>query len=66
MMNDGMIHIPAKKMSVNTQGNVKLTPKALSALAEVVNETGMSARQVASMIIIGAVETGLIIYDRED
>ena len=51
-MNDGMIQIPAKKMSVNTQGNVKLTPKALSALAEVVNETGMSARQVASMIII--------------
>ena len=66
MQKDMMIHIPAKKMSSNEQGVIKITPEAVDALAEVVNETGMSVRQVASTIIIQAVRQNLIIYDREE
>lgn len=64
-MNDGKIHIKAKKMSTNPQGVIKLCPEAHAALIEVVNETSMSIRQVASEIILQAVQGNLICYDRE-
>lgn len=64
-MADNKIHIRAKKSAPNQQGVIKITPEALSALTEVVNETNMSIRQVASLIIIQAVEKGLICYDRD-
>ena len=60
------IHIPAKKLVPNGQGVIKITPEAYEALSEVVNETGMSVRQVASIIIVDAVKNNLIVYDRED
>ena len=60
------IHIPAKRLTPNTQGVVKLTPEAFACLAEVVEESGQSIRQVASMIIVQAVTKGLIIFDREE
>lgn len=63
---DGKIHIPAKRVSSNPQGVIKITPEAFEALAEVMNETGMSARQAASIIITEAVNNGLIVYDREE
>ena len=66
MMKDGKIHIPAKKAKPNQQGVIKITPEAFSALVEVVNETGMSIREVASIIITQAVNNGLIEYDREE
>lgn len=50
-MDRDKIVIPARKQQVNEQGVIKLTPEALNALTEVVNETNLSIRQVASMII---------------
>ena len=63
---DGKIHIPARRVSLNPQGVIKITPEAFEALAEVMNETGMSARQAASTIITQAVNNDLIVYDREE
>lgn len=64
-MND-KIHIPAKKIIPEGQEVIKITPAAYRALAEVVNESGRSIRQVASMIILQAIEKDLIVYDREE
>ncbi len=63
---DKKIHIPARRVSLNPQGVIKITPEAFEALAEVMNETGMSARQAASTIITQAVNNDLIVYDREE
>lgn len=60
------IHIPAKKVSRNDQNVIKITPEAMDALAEVVEETGLSVRQAASVIITQAVKNNLIVYDREE
>lgn len=65
-MKDKHIRIPAKKVMPNEQGVIKISPEAHSALAEIVNESGLSVRQVASMIILQAVEKELIIFERED
>jgi hypothetical protein len=51
---------------VNEQGVIKLTPEALNALTEVVNETNLSIRQVASTIILQAIEKNLIEFRREE
>lgn len=50
----------------NEQGVIKISPEAHRALAEIVNESGLSVRQVASMIILQAVEKELIIFEREE
>lgn len=63
---DGRIHIPAKRISRNDQNVIKITPEAMDALAEVVEETGLSVRQAASLIIIQAVKNNLIVYEREE
>ena len=60
------IHIPAKRIIANGQDVIKITPDAYKALAEVCNESGRSIKQVASLIIIQAVENDLIVYDREE
>lgn len=65
-MNDGKIHIKAKRVVPNEQGVIKITAEAYGLLAEVVNETGMSIRTVASLIITQAVTENLIVYDREE
>lgn len=65
-MMDGKICLPAPKAKVNSQGVIKITKEAFEALAEVMNETGMSARQAASMIIVQAVEKDLIAYERRE
>lgn len=65
-MNDGKIHVPAKKIIPNNQGVIKLTQEAMACLAEVVEESGRSIKEIASMIITQAVNNGLIRYDRED
>lgn len=60
------IVIPAKKIeSSNSQGVIKITPEAMDALIDVVNETGLSMRSVASLIIIQAVNNDLIEYERK-
>lgn len=65
-MNSEKIVIPARKQQVNGQGVIKLTPEALNALTEVVNETNLSIRQVASTIILQAIEKNLIEFRREE
>lgn len=60
------IHIPAKQIVPNEQGVIKITPDAFRALSEVVNESGRSVKDVASLIILQAIENDLIEYDRED
>ena len=65
MMSD-KIHIPAIKPKINQQGVIEITDEAFEALSEVMVETGMSARQAASIIITQAVNNGLIVYDREN
>ena len=64
-MEDRLIHIKARKIIPNEQGVIKITPKAYLLLADVVNESGGSIRDVASNIIVQAIEKGLITYDRE-
>ena len=64
-MADKKIHIWAKTIKPNSQGVIKLTPKAHELLVDVVNESGRSMHDVASQIIIQAIENGLIVYDRE-
>ena len=65
-MNSEKIVIPVRKQQVNEQGVIKLTPEALNALTEVVNETNLSIRQVASTIILQAIEKNLIEFRREE
>lgn len=65
-MKNNKIHIPAKKVVPNSQNVIKITGEAYEALAEVVNESGLSVKQVASLIILQAVENNLIVFDRED
>jgi hypothetical protein len=63
-MKDGKIHIPGREVVPNQQGVIKITPEAYSALAEVVNESRLSLRAVASEIILQAIEQKLIEFDR--
>lgn len=44
MGKDNKIHIPAKKIIPNEQCVIKLTPVAMEALSDVVNESGRSIR----------------------
>ena len=62
---DDKIHIPAKKVRVNEQGVIRLTPSATEALMEVVSETDRSIREIASLIIEQAIDKNLIVFDRE-
>ena len=64
MQKDGKIHIPGKAVVQNQQGVIKITPEAYSALAEIVNESRLSLRAVASDIILQAIEQNLIEFDR--
>ena len=66
MVNDGKIHIKGKKITPNSQNVIRITPEAMACLAEITNESKMSLRQVASVIIIQAVKNDLICFDREE
>lgn len=65
-MESKKIHIPAKKVTANEQGCIKLTKEAMGALVELVNETNLSLRSVASEIILQAINNDLISFDREE
>lgn len=64
-MKDGKIHIPAKRVAVNGQSVIKVTPEAMRILTEIANESGLSIRSTASHIICQAYEQDLIRFDRE-
>lgn len=64
-MDDGKIHIPArKKQPVEEQAVVKLTPEAYNTLVDIYNESQLSMKQIASLLIIRAAE--LVVYDKEE
>lgn len=65
-MKEKKIYVKRKK-TVNSQGMVGLTPEAIECLMEVVQETGMSIKNVASTIITQAVRGDMIVYlDSDD
>lgn len=56
-MADGLIHIPArKKQPVEEQTVVKLTPEAYNALVDIYNESTLSLKQIASLLIVKSVD----------
>lgn len=63
---NGKIYLPRRKISKNSQGTIKLTPEAMDALVETAEESGLSVRQAASMIITQAVQNNLIEYGAEE
>lgn len=63
---NGKIYLPRRKISKNSQGTIKLTPEAMDSLVEAAEESGLSVRQAASMIITQAVQNNLIEYGAEE
>ena len=63
-MSDGKIHIPARrKQPVDDQMVVKVTPEAYNALVEIYNESTLSLKQIASLLIVKAAEQ--VVYDNQ-
>lgn len=63
-MSDGMIHIPArKKQQVEEQTVVKLTPEAYNILVDIYNESTLSLKQIASLLIIKSADR--VVLDKE-
>lgn len=64
-MNDDKIHIPARKRLPFREGQpaIKLTSEACNALVEIYNESQLSMKQIASLIIMQSLDR--IVYDKE-
>lgn len=64
-MNDGKIHIPAKKKLPVTESQVvRLSTEAANVLIEIYNESSLSMKELASTIIIQSADR--IVFDKED
>lgn len=64
-MGDGKIHIPArKKKMVEEQAIIRLTPQAYNALVEIYNESTLSMKEIASLIVLESVDR--VVYDKEE
>ena len=64
-MNDGIIHIPArKKQPVEEQTVVKLTPEAYNVLVDIYNESTLSLKQIASLLITESADR--VVFDKEE
>lgn len=64
-MSDGKIHIPARrKQPVGDQMVVKVTPEAYNALVDIYNESTLSLKQIASLLIVKAAEQ--VVYDKRN
>lgn len=64
-MKDDKIHIPARIRQPVQYGQpvVKLTPEAYNALVDIFNESQLSMKQIASLIIMQSLDR--IVYDKE-
>ena len=63
-MSDGKIHIPArKKRMVEEQAVIRLTPQAYNALVEIYNESTLSMKELASILILESAKR--VVYDKE-
>ena len=64
-MKDGMIHVPArKKQPVEEQTVVKLTTEAYNVLVEIYNESTLSLKQIASLLITESADR--VVYDDKE
>lgn len=64
MQEDGKIHIPARsKQPVDQQTVVKLSPEAYNVLVEIYNESALSLKQIASILIVESAKR--VVYDKE-
>lgn len=65
-MVDHKIHIPARKRLPIRDGQpvIKLTPEAYNALIEIYNESQLSMKQIASIIIMQSLDR--IVFDKEE
>ena len=64
MQEDGKIHIPARsKQPVDQQTVVKLSPEAYNVLVDIYNESALSLKQIASILIVGSAKR--VVYDKE-
>nr|DAV96686.1 MAG TPA: hypothetical protein [Caudoviricetes sp.] len=64
-MTEFEIHIPARKKAVVSERDmaVKVTGEAYNALTEIYNESTLSMRQIASLLIIEGSKH--VVYDKE-
>lgn len=64
-MTEFEIHIPARKKAVVSERDmaVKVTGEAYNALTEIYNESTLSIRQIASLLIIEGSKH--VVYDKE-
>lgn len=64
MQGDGKIHIPARsKQLVDQQTVVKLSPEAYNVLVDIYNESALSLKQIASILIVESAKR--VVYDKE-
>ena len=65
-MSDGKIHIPARKRKPAPDGQpiIRLTEDAYNVWIDIYNESQLSMKQIASVIIMQSRD--LIVYDKED
>lgn len=64
MQEDGKIHIPARsKQPVDQQTVVKLSPEAYNVLVDIYNESALSLKQIASIMIVESAKR--VVYDKE-
>ena len=65
-MTEFEIHIPARKKAVVSERDmaVKVTGEAYNALTEIYNESTLSMRQIASLLIVEGSKH--IVYDKEE
>lgn len=62
---DWSVHIPARKKCVTTrQEVVRVSADAYNALVEIYNESTLSMKELASILILEASKR--IVYDKED
>lgn len=63
-MSDDYIHIPARqKKPVEEQTVIRVTAEAYNALTEIYNESTLSIKQIASILILAAADK--VVYDKE-
>ena len=65
-MSDGKIHITARKRKPAPEGQpiIRLTEDAYNVWIDIYNESQLSMKQIASVIIMQSRD--LIVYDKED
>lgn len=65
MKRDGKIHIPAKRKEyAKGQPVIRISDDAYNALVDIYNESTLSMKELASLIILESVDR--VVFDKED